>query len=159
MSKRVFALIFPFVFIAVAGIGLVLLVRPSLHFRLRPNPFMPDTPWNRLQMRVLGLFVFLFITVPFGWWLSDVVKSPIVDGFSSNILVALWVVFVAAIASGIVSWILWRFSAFRSFIRHHYPNEKLENREWDRRVTLIFCSILVLIVGVSDALAAEGSHP
>jgi hypothetical protein len=59
----------PFIIVMVvllfAAIGLILLVHPSLFLRLNPNPFMPDSPWNRVQMLGIGLFLCLFVLLIF----------------------------------------------------------------------------------------------
>jgi hypothetical protein len=160
MSDRVFAHFFlPAVLLLFTGIGLVLLVSPSLHFRLQPNPFMADTPWNRLKMRLVGLIVCLFLITAITGWSGASGNSRLLEGFSSNVLVALWATFIAAIAIGIVSAILWRFSAFRFFIRSHYPSDRLQNHAWERSMALIFSSVLLLVVGISFMLATEGHHP
>src|SRR6202021_240106 len=140
------------------GIALVLLVSPSLHFRLQPNPFMADTPWNRLQMRIVGLIVCLFLVTAITGWSGASRNSQLLNGFSSNVLVALWTTFIAAIAIGIVCAILWRFSAFRAFIRSRYPSDKLQSPGWERSMAVIFSSILLLVVDISLLLAPEGAH-
>jgi hypothetical protein len=160
MSDHLFTFfVLPVALLIPAGIGLVFLVSPSLHFRLQPNPFMPDTPWNRLQMRIVGLVVCLFLIEAITGWSGASVKSQLLEGFSDNVLVALWATFIAGVAIGVISWISWRFSAFRSFIRSHYPSDRLQNRAWERSMALIFCSVLLFVVGTSLILAAEGHHP
>jgi hypothetical protein len=159
MPDWLISVLIPVGFVVIAGVGLVLLISPSLYFRSHPNRFNPDTPWNRLQMRLLGLMLCLFAIVPLGWWLSDVVNSQMIDGFSSNISAALAVTFIAAITTGVMSAILWRFSAFRSLIRRTYPSDRLQGTAWNRRVTLISIAALVLIVATSLVLAANGYHP
>src|ERR1700682_1104886 len=107
----------PFVIVIVillfAGIGLILLVLPSLFLRLNPNPFMPDSPWNRVQMRGIGLFLCLFVLLIFS---GGGPESGLLEKFHRNILVALYVFFFAL---PILMWILWRFSV-RSFVRRSY---------------------------------------
>jgi len=160
MLDRLFTfLLLPIVLFIFAGIGLILLVSPSLHYRLQPNPFMADTPWNRLQMRMVGLVACLFLIMAITGWSGRAVKSQLLESFSSNVLVALWITFIAVVAIGIVSGVLWRFTAFRSFIRCHYPSDKLRNRIWERRMALTFCSILLLLVGTSLILTVAGYHP
>src|SRR5437773_5840309 len=44
-----------------ASLALILLVRPPLFLRRIPNPLLPDTPWNRVQMRGIGLVFCLFV--------------------------------------------------------------------------------------------------
>jgi hypothetical protein len=159
MPDRLFRFVLlPVLFIVFAGIGLILLVKPSLHFRLNPNPFMADTPWNRLQMRLVGLIVCLFLTTAITGWSAGAVESQLLEGFSSNILVALWITFVAGVGIGIASAILWKLQGFRSFIRSRYPSDRLQNQAWERRAALVFCAILVFVVGSALILAAEGYH-
>ena len=145
----------PFVIVIVillfAGIGLILLVLPSLFLRLNPNPFMPDSPWNRVQMRGIGLFLCLFVLLIFS---GGGPESGLLEKFHRNILVALYVFFFAL---PILMWILWRFSV-RSFVRRSYINGTLNDLAWERRMTLIFCSLLSLIVAIALALAAKGHH-
>jgi hypothetical protein len=159
MPDWLISVLIPVAFLVIVGIGLVLLISPSLYLRFHANRFNPDTPWNQLQMRLLGLMLCLFAIVPLGWWLSDVAKSQMIDGFSSNISAALAFTFIAAITTGVLSSILWRFSAFRSLIRRTYPSDRLQGAAWNRRVTLMSISALVLIVTTSLVLAANGYHP
>jgi hypothetical protein len=119
---------------------------------------MADTPWNRLQMRWVGLIVCLFLSTVITGWLSGAVKSQLLEGFSSNILVALWITFIAGIGIEIASAILWNLQSFRSFIRSRYSSDKLQNRAWERRAALIFCALLLFIAGTALILAAEGYH-
>jgi hypothetical protein len=159
MSDRLFRFaLLPVAFVVFAGTGLILLVNPALHFRIHSNPFMADTPWNRLQMRWVGLIVCLFLSTVITGWLSGAVKSQLLEGFSSNILVALWITFIAGIGIEIASAILWNLQSFRSFIRSRYSSDKLQNRAWERRAALIFCALLLFIAGTALILAAEGYH-
>src|SRR2546429_3762296 len=49
------------VFLFFAGLALILLVWPSLFLRRIRNPLLPDTPWNRVQTRGIGLILCLFV--------------------------------------------------------------------------------------------------
>ena len=91
-----FALLFVVVLLLLAGISVILLVRPSLYMRRYPNPWMQDTPWTRMQMRVVGLVFFLFVLMVFLGIFSSASKSGFLKGFSDNILVALWLAFISA---------------------------------------------------------------
>ena len=77
------------------GVGLILLIRPALHFRIFPNPLVRDTPWNRLQMRTVGLIVCLFILLVSSGLLTGISKSEVLEGFHNNVLIALWASFFA----------------------------------------------------------------
>lgn len=140
------------------GLGLILVLQPSLYFRWFPNPRMPDTPWNRIQMREVGLVLCLFVLMVLSGMSRRVVRSEFADGFQNNIVVALWVTFLTVWVGGILFWILWRFSAIRTFVSGHFNSEKLENPAWERRMTLTFCSVLFFIVGIAFVLAAMGYH-
>jgi hypothetical protein len=87
-----------------SSVGLILLIRPALHFRIFPNPLMRYTPWNRLQMRAVGLVVCLFMLLASSGLFTGVFKSEVLEGFHNNMLIALWASFFAA---PIISWILW----------------------------------------------------
>ncbi len=154
-----FAIVMTIVLLLFTGIGIILLVRPSLYMRRNPNPWMKETPWTRIQMRVLGLVICLFLLLVVSGILSGVSKSELLGGFSDNILVALWVAFISAWVGGLVSWILWRFASFRVFIRQHYSTDKIEDAAWERKMTISFCSLLLVIVAVAFFLAAKGYHP
>ncbi len=90
--------------------------------------------------------------------LSGQTNSGVLEGFHENILIALWLAFVATWAFGIISFILWRFTAFRTFIRTHFDDQKLGDPTWERRMSVLFCSLLASIIAIAFALAAEGFH-
>jgi hypothetical protein len=102
--------------------------------------------------------VFLFILMVLSGSSSGVSKSDFLAGFSDNILVALWLAFISVWVGGILSWIVWRFAAIRIFVRQRYSSEKLEDPAWERRVTVTFCALLLLIVASALFLAPEGYH-
>jgi hypothetical protein len=155
MTDRTFAVMFAIVLLLFAGLGLTLLIRPSIHFRIFPNPLMRDTPWNRLQMRTLGLILCLFIllVVTGGW--TGVPKRETVEGFHNNILVALW---SSLLAAPIISWMLWRFSV-DFLVRRGHIDPTMEDPSWERGMTVTFCSLLLFIVLIALFLAARGHHP
>jgi hypothetical protein len=154
-----FAILAIVVLSAVAGISLILLVRPSTYMRRFPNPWMKDTPWTRIQMRVLGLVICLFLLLILSGILSDVSSSKLLDAFSKNILVALWLAFSLAWVGGILSWVSWRFPAFRSFVGRRFSVDKIESVKWEHTITISFCSLLLAIVAAALFLAAAGYHP
>lgn len=141
-----------------AGIALSLLIRPSQHIRRSKNPWMEDTPWMRLQLRAVGLVFCLFILMVVSGILGRDTKTSLLAGFHKNLLIALWLAFVATWVVGIASWILWRFMAFRSFIGAHFESEKLENPLWEHRMTILFCALLASIVTIAYVHAVGGYH-
>src|SRR2546429_3698408 len=85
------------VFLFFAGLALILLVWPSLFLRRIRNPLLPDTPWNRVQTRGIGLILCLFVLLVLS---GGAPGSELHEGFHRNILVALWVsVFTVTIRS------------------------------------------------------------
>lgn len=155
MTDGTFAVMAGAVLLMFSGLGMILLVRPALHFRIFPNPLIRDTPWNRLQMRTLGLVLCLFILliVTGGW--ASVPKRETLEGFHNNILIALW---SSLLAAPIISWILWRFSV-DFLVRRGYIDPTMEDPAWERGMTLTFCSLLSFIILVALFLAASGHHP
>jgi hypothetical protein len=155
MMDSAFAVMAVAVLLIFTSIGLILLIRPALHFRTFPNPLMRDTPWNRLQMRTLGLALCLFILlVATGGW-TGVPKRETLEGFHNNILIALW---ISVFAAPIVSWILWRFS-IDFLVRRGRVDPTLEDPAWERAMTLTFCSLLSFIALLALFLAARGHYP
>jgi uncharacterized membrane protein len=157
MPPALFAIFGTLVFGFFAVVSIVLMARPAFYMRRYPNPWMEDTPWTRIQLRAVGLIFSLFVILVVSGVLSG--SSNLLDGFSSNINVALFLAFFAAFITGILSWILWRFSSFRIFVRKHYSSEKLEDPAWERRLTVTFCGLLLGIVSIALILAVLGYHP
>jgi len=60
MPDPAFKLMMTIALLLITGISLMCLLQPSLYLRWFPNRFMPDTPWNRIQLRALGLTFCLF---------------------------------------------------------------------------------------------------
>jgi hypothetical protein len=141
-----------------SGFSLCFLVRPSQYIRWSQNPWMEDTPWERLQLRTVGLVFSLLILMMVSGIRGDGTKADVLEGFHQNVLIALWLAFVAAVVGGIISSVLWRFMAFRLFIRSHFDGEKLESPAWERRMTILFCSLLASIVAIAFGLAVRGYH-
>jgi hypothetical protein len=155
MPDSSFAIMIATVFLLISGLGLILLIRPALHFRIFPNPLMQDTPWNRLQMRTFGLVLCLFmLLVATGGWTGSP-KAEMLEGFHSNILVALW---VSVFAAPVISWTLWRFSV-DFLVRRGHIDPTMEDPAWEHRMTLTFCSLLSVIVLIALFLAARGHYP
>ena len=155
MSDGQFAVLFVAVFLVFAGVSLIALTRPALFLRIFPNPFMPDTPITRVQLRGLGLVFCLVLLMMLSGTLSGTFSSPLVDAFADNVLLALW---ISAFGVPILLWILWRVSV-RSFMRRCYINGTFEDPAWERRMTITFSSILLLVVLTAWLFAARGIHP
>jgi hypothetical protein len=119
---------------------------------------MDDTPWTRLQMRAVGLVFCLMVIMVVSGILSGHANSVVLEGFHENILIALWLAFVVTWVFGMITFILWRFMAFRIFIRTHFDNEKLGDPTWERRMSILFCTLLASIVAIALVLAAGGYH-
>ena len=99
MSDGELAVLFVAVFFVFAGISLIALTRPALFLRTFPNPFMPDTPINRVQLRGLGLVFCLMLLMMLSGTLSGAFSSPVVEAFADNMLLALWIRFLASLYS------------------------------------------------------------
>ena len=158
MPPLAFALLAGIFLSLFAGISLAVLIKPSQFIRASGNRWMEDTPWTRLQMRTVGLVFCLMVLMAVSGILRGHTNSVILKGFHENVLIALWLAFVATWVFGVISFILWRFMAFRIFIRTHFDSERLENPAWERRMTVLFCSLLASIVAIAFVLAAGGYH-
>jgi hypothetical protein len=154
MPQTAFGILVILVLLLFGGIGLSVLMRPSQYIRRVRNPWMEDTPWVRLQLRAVGLVVCLFVLMVFSGALGGNTKSGLTEGFHKNLLIALWLVFIAVWVAGITSLILWRIMAFRIFLRTHFDSEKLESPAWEKQMTILFCSLFVSIVLIAYVLAA-----
>src|SRR5215467_2047962 len=107
MSDTEFVALFLLVFLLFGALGLIALAWPSLFLRIFPNPFMPNTPWNRVWIRGIGLIFCLFVLTAL---------SGGFHGFHENILLALW---VSVFGLPMLMWFLWRFSV-RAIMRRAY---------------------------------------
>ena len=152
MPDSLFSLVAAAVFLFFAFLSFTLLIHPGFFFRMFPNPLQPDTPWNRVQMRGVGLIFCLMLSMVFSGILRGAHASALLEGFHHNMLLALW---IALLAVPILLWFLWRFSV-RPITRSAYISGSFENPAWERRMSIIFCSILVFIVGLAWLLAAKG---
>jgi len=66
MSDAWFAILLAIVLLVFAGVGVNLLIWPSKFLRHIQNPWQPDTPLNRVQIRPVGIFFCLFVLFTFG---------------------------------------------------------------------------------------------
>jgi len=155
VTDSTFAVVALPVLLLFSGLAAILLVRPSLHFRIFPNPLMRDTPWNRLQMRTFGLVLCLFILLIFTGGETRVPNREMLEGFHNNILIALW---VSVFAAPVICWILWRFSV-DFLVRRGHIDPAMEDPAWERMMTVTFCSLLSFIILIALFLAAKGHHP
>ena len=63
---------------------------------------MEDTPWMRLQLRAVGLVFCLFILMVVSGIVGGNTKTSLLADFHKNLLMALWLAFVATWVVGIV---------------------------------------------------------
>lgn len=159
MPPALFAILFIAVLIGFVGFGLYVLVNPSRYMRRNPNTWMENTPWTRIQLRAVGLVFCLFALMVLSGSLSHGSQSKVFRGFSDNILVALWLAFACVWVCGISSWVAWRFIAVRVWVRQHFPSEELESPAWERRMTITFSALLLLIVVSAFFMAVVGLYP
>lgn len=115
---------------------------------------MPDTPTNKVQLRGVGLVSCLMLLMMLSGILGGAFSSPLVDAFADNMLLALWISFFGV---PVLLWILWRVSV-RSFTRRCYTNGTFEDPIWERRMTVTFSSILLLVILIAWIFATRGIH-
>jgi hypothetical protein len=149
MPDVVFAVLFPIVLFLLVGMAVTMLVRPSLVLRHLANPLQRNTPENRVQLRGLGLIFFLFALQPI---LGELPPSDWLRSFRHNMLIALW---ASPFALLLLVSVLWRFSV-RSFVRRAQIEGISEDPAWELRMSLIFCSVLLLMVALASLLAVKG---
>ena len=159
MPPALFAMLFMSVMFVLFGFGLYVLVNPSRYMRRNPNPRMENTPWTRIELRAVGLVICLFALMALSGSFSHGSASNLLAGFSDNILVALWLAFACVFVCGILSWFAWQFIAVRIWVRQHFPAEQLETPTWERRMSIIFCTLLLLAVVGALLMAVAGIHP
>jgi hypothetical protein len=155
MPDFAFAVLATIALLLLSSVGLILLIRPLLYFRLFPNPLMPNAPWNRLQMRAVGLVLCLMLLMMISGLSTGVSKFEFLEGFHKNILIALWASFFTV---PILCWILWRFCV-DFLVRRGYIDATMEDPALERGLTLAFCSLLLLVVMIAFFLAAMGHYP
>jgi hypothetical protein len=149
MPDVVLTVLFPVVLFLLVAMAVTMLVRPSLVLRHLANPLQRNTPENRVQLRGLGLIFFLFALQPI---LGEIPPSDWSRDFRHNMLIALW---ASPFAVPILLWLLWRFS-IRSFVRRAQIEGISEDPAWELRISLIFCSVLLLMVALASLLAVKG---
>src|SRR5260370_41838886 len=107
MFDSLFALLAAAALLFFAFLSFTLLIRPRFFFHMFPIPLQPDTPWNRVLMRGVGLVFCLMLLMVLSGFLRGAHGSALLEAFHSNILLALW---VSLLAVPIIRWILCRFS-------------------------------------------------
>jgi hypothetical protein len=144
---RVLFLVFTLAF---TGIALVLLVRPPLLFRIfsGSEDRTRNTATWRVQMRGVGLTFSLFASVLI---VAQMPHSKFIDAFRDNLYVALMISFFLL---PILLWIVWQVS-LRAFIRYAQIEGIDEEPAWELKMTLLFCSLLLAIIGVAFFLAVK----
>ena len=154
MLDRMFPVLLTVVLISWAGVSFTLLLRPSLFLRRFPNPLQPDTPWNRIQMRGLGLVFSLFTLYPLLMLSASSPESSWHYLFRHNVLIALWASFFTV---PILLWTIWRFFA-RSAIRRLQIEGLCEDPAWERQMTRVFCTVLFSVIALALFFAVKGHH-
>jgi hypothetical protein len=144
---RVLFLVFTLAF---TGIALVLLVRPPLLFRIfsGSEDRTRNTATWRVQTRGVGLTFSLFASVLI---VAQMPHSKFIDAFRDNLYVALMISFFLL---PILLWIVWQVS-LRAFIRYAQIEGINEDPRWELKITLLFCSLLLAIIGVAFFLAVK----
>lgn len=145
MSDTWFVPIFAIVLLFFAAVGIVLMLWPSTFLRHVRNPLQPDTPINRTHARALGVFICLFVLVTI---------SGAFEGFHKNILVALC---ASPVILPIFLWILWRYSSLQRVNRTYLTGE-VEEPHWELRMSILFGSLLSIIVVSALLLAMKGIY-
>lgn len=149
MSDRSFTIVFALILLIFVGIGVVLLLSPSRFLRYVNNSLQPDTPINRVYMRVVGIFCCLFVLLPF----SGSTKTS--EGFHANILIALG---VSPVILPIFLWILWRYSSLQHVNRRFLAGEP-EDARWEFRMSAAFCLLLFVMIVTAFILGMSGIYP
>jgi hypothetical protein len=149
MPDVVLTVLFPVVLFLLVAMAVTMLVRPSLVLSHLANPLQRNTPGNRVQLRGLGLIFFLFALQPI---LGEIPPSDWSRSFQRNLLIALW---ASPFAVLILVSLLWWFS-IRSFARRAQIEGISEDPAWELRMSLIFCSVLILVFAFASFLAVRG---
>ncbi len=142
MQENLIAIFLVLVLLLLSGLALIMLIRPSSFLRHFANSLQPDTTENRVHVRGLGIFVFLFLLGAISTGMPD---SALHHGFQHNILIALA---LSPILLAIFLWVLWRFSV-RDYVRRLQIEGMQEDPAWERRMTLIFCALLLFITAIA----------
>jgi len=144
--------LFSIVLLVFAGVGLGLLLWPFLLLRHIQNPWQPDTPENRVQMRGIGLVFCLFLLMI----LSGSGSTAVLEGFHRNIVIALWASFLIV---PIFLWLLWQFSPLQKVIRRHLTGERTKDPLWELSMGLAFSGLLSVMIFIAFLAALKGYYP
>ena len=145
MSNTWFAAVFAIVLLFLAGVGIFLIVCPSAFLRHVRNPLQPDTPINRVNVRAVGVFICLFVLVAI---------SGAFDAFHKNILVALT---ASPVIVALFLWGLRRYSSLQR-VNRRYLADETDEPHWELRMSVAFCSLLLIIVASALLLTMRGIH-
>jgi NADH:ubiquinone oxidoreductase subunit 3 (subunit A) len=149
MSDTWIAVGFLIFLLLLLGGAIVMLLWPSKFLRHYLNPLEPDTPVNRVQTRAMGIYFFLFVLMI----ISAVINS--LGGFSKNILVAL---IASPVVLAIFLWFIWRYSPLQH-VQRRFLAGNAEEPQWELRMSIAFCTFLLVIVVGAFLLATRGIHP
>jgi hypothetical protein len=145
MSDTWFAAILAIGLLFLAGVGIFLIVCPSAFLRHVRNPLQPDTPINRVNVRAVGVFICLFVLVAI---------SGAFDAFHKNILVALT---ASPVIVALFLWGLRRYSSLQR-VNRRYLADETDEPHWELRMSVAFCSLLLIIVASALLLTMRGIH-
>lgn len=132
--------------------GVALVVQPSWYFKFLPQarelyrPEWFERPWNRIQMRALGLVFSLTGLMLLAVSLRGVADWAFLTGVNESLNVVLFITFFTVWTVGLLLFVLWRIAAVRSFVTKHFSTGAAEGAEWQRRETRVFCSLLFALV-------------
>jgi Mn2+/Fe2+ NRAMP family transporter len=148
MSDPWFAILLAIILLFLTGLSVILLIWPSKFLRHIQNPWQPDTPLNRVQIRPVGIFFCLFVLLI----ISGSTKT--LEGFHRNILLALW---LSPVILPIFLWILWRYSSLQQVNRRCLAGEP-DSAQWELRMSVAFSSLLLTMVAAAFFLGVNGIY-
>ena len=126
---------------------MLLIVRPPLFLRLFSSSQETNTATWRVQMRGVGIYFFLFALQPI---LAELPNSKFWEAVRHDLVLAFG---IAPILIAVVLWIVWKFS-LRGFIRYAQIEGINEDPRWERKMTLLFASLLLAIIALAFIFAA-----
>jgi hypothetical protein len=131
-----------------AALAVILLVRPPLFLRIFSGSPETNNPIWRVQVRGVAIFLFLFALQLI---LAYVPGSNFMKEFRRDLWVALG---IAPILVPVFLWGVWRFS-LREFVRFAQIEGINEDPTWERKMTILFSSFLLLIIATAFLVAAK----
>jgi hypothetical protein len=151
MSDGMSLILLAVVWFVFASISFTALVWPASFLRKLSNPFLPDTAWNRVQMRGLGLVFSLFTLYPLLMLSAGSQESTWHGRFRDNVLIALWTSFFTL---PLLLWAVWLFSA-RAAVRRLQIEGLSEDPAWECRMTRLFLAVLFSAIALALFFAVE----